>query len=390
MSAWFGLLALPFVIAVGRGTLALVRTRGLPAVAGTTRCPRVSVVVPACNEEAGLGRAVRALLAQDLPELRVVLIDDRSTDGTPGLVDVLAADARVLGLHVEELPSGWLGKVHALHLAVEHLSADVRDDDLWLFTDADVVLAPDALRRAVTLVEAERFDLLAVLPRFTSRGGGWLGVAGMLGAILSATAGPAVEDRQRPDGPFVGVGAFNLVRARTFLATPGFAWLRLEVVDDLGLGLMVRRAGGRLGLRLGADCVEVEWYPSLAAMMRGLEKNLFLGTVGGSVPLALVLVGWLTLVAAGAPLAAVLAGSGAPAAMGACAAVWLGWVLVAGRRLRLPTWAVALQPLAQVVVLVMIVRSTLVVLRDGGVTWRGTFYPLGELRAGKRFRVTAG
>ena len=79
------------------------------------RWPRLSVIVPACNEAAQLEPAVRTIMAQDYPELEIILVDDRSSDGTGALIDGLAReDARVRAIHIDKLPDGWLGKVHAL------------------------------------------------------------------------------------------------------------------------------------------------------------------------------------------------------------------------------------------------------------------------------------
>ena len=126
--------------------------------------PTLSVVVPARDEAHTIEPAVASLLAQDYPNLQVVLVDDRSTDETGTIIDRLAAkDSRVAAVHVRELPDGWLGKVHALQRGVERASGD-----FILFTDADIHFAPGVLRRAIAWSEAERLDHLAVLAEVTS------------------------------------------------------------------------------------------------------------------------------------------------------------------------------------------------------------------------------
>jgi cellulose synthase/poly-beta-1,6-N-acetylglucosamine synthase-like glycosyltransferase len=107
--------------------------------------PSVTVVVPCRDEARGLARAVTSLLAQDLPELQVVAVDDRSTDGTGEILARLAAaDPRLEVVSVAALPDGWLGKNHACHAGARRARGE------WLlFTDADVVHAPDAVRRAL-------------------------------------------------------------------------------------------------------------------------------------------------------------------------------------------------------------------------------------------------
>jgi len=197
--------------------------------------PRLSVVVAACNEAGTIDAAARTLLAQDYPDLEIVLADDRSTDATGAIIDRLAdEDDRVRAIHVTALPEGWLGKVHALDRGTAEATGA-----FLLFTDADVRFAPDALRRAVALCEQRGLDHLAGLPACWS--------AGLLvDMVVAAFLRPFVAMMRpwavpRPDSrAFLGVGAFNLVRRSALARTPGFAWLRMEVADDAGLGLMMK------------------------------------------------------------------------------------------------------------------------------------------------------
>ena len=141
--------------------------------------PSLSVVVPACNEAGSIAPALASLLGQDYPALQVVLVDDRSSDGTGEIMDRLAArDPRVVVDHVRELPAGWLGKVHALERGVAHATGT------WmLLTDADVRLAPGTLRRAIAWAGEQGYDHLAVFPHAVLRSF-WVGVC-----IVSAARG---------------------------------------------------------------------------------------------------------------------------------------------------------------------------------------------------------
>jgi glycosyltransferase involved in cell wall biosynthesis len=192
--------------------------------------PRLSVVIPACDEATSLESAVTTLLQQDYPDLEIILVDDRSTDGTAEIIERLAReDPRIRAVHVETLPQGWLGKVHALHCGVEQASGD------WLlFTDADVHFAAGTLRRAVAFVLHQQVDHLTLIPR-TIQKSFWLELAvNTFGLLFFITTRAASVNR--PDSKaFVGIGAFNLVNARRFHRTAGFEWLRLEPGDDVGL-----------------------------------------------------------------------------------------------------------------------------------------------------------
>src|SRR5215218_1760725 len=118
--------------------------------------PPLSIVVAARNEARGIEQAMRSLLSQDAPRLEVVAVDDRSDDATGAILDRFAeGEPRLRVVHVADLPPGWLGKNHALWLGAERAGGE-----LLLFTDADVVMAPDTLRRAAAMMAAGGIDHL--------------------------------------------------------------------------------------------------------------------------------------------------------------------------------------------------------------------------------------
>ncbi|MBN1910248.1 MAG: glycosyltransferase, partial [Pirellulales bacterium] len=237
-------------------------------VAPPATWPRVSIVVAAANEAESIEGAAQTLLAQDYPDFEVILVDDRSQDATGQIVDRLAADdARVRPVHITELPEDWLGKVHALDCGFKLAQGD------WvLFTDADVHLRPDTLRRAVAYGEANQLDHLALAPDFWSSH--WLldiMITTFLRGFLVAIRAWAVADPKSK--AFAGVGAFNLVRRGALEKTPGFEWLRLEVADDMGLGMMLKQSGARTALLAATGVVGLYWYSTLGEMARGTEKG---------------------------------------------------------------------------------------------------------------------
>ena len=343
--------------------------------------PTLSVVVPARDEALTIDPAVASLLAQDFPNLQVVLVDDRSTDATGTVIDRLAAkDSRVAAVHVRELPDGWLGKVHALQRGVERASGD-----FILFTDADIHFAPGVLRRAIAWSEAERLDHLAVLAEVTSPS---LWVAACVAASSRGLIGLARpwEATDPRSAKAIGTGAFNLVRRSAFERTPGFEWLRLEVADDIGLGLMMKRWGGRPGLLIGRGQVRHETYATLIDAVRGLEKNGFAQGARFSGGRGAALVG-LAVVGAFAPFAAFLP-VGLPwlPLLGAgTLAVFVTAARILTRAFGAPlTSVLASLPLGDLLMAYMIARATLLGVRRGGLVWRGTMYPTRLLRDGQR------
>lgn len=343
------------------------------------RWPSLTVVVAACDEEATLEPAMRSLLALDYPGVKVLAVNDRSTDGTGAILDRLAAEfPQLTVLHNTELPEGWLGKVHALHRA-----SGVVDTDFVLYTDADVHFGPGALRRAVAFAEREGLDHLGVMPRMWSE-------SFFLDAAVSAFASGYLTslniDALGRDGSdaYAGVGAFGLVRRSTFERGPGFEWLRMEVADDVGLGmLMVREAGGRSRLITSGGLVSVVWYPTVRALVRGLEKNGYF--VAGASVARVVVIGTIlpalaltTLIAPFWPVLWV---------QGLGIALWPTLALLATAyktKVDQPWWASFVSSPFAALLAFIVVRSSILTLRKGGIEWRGTFYRLEDLVAGKR------
>ena len=232
--------------------------------------PRLSVLVPACNEAEHIEAAVRSLLAQDYPDLELILINDRSSDQTSEIIDQLAQqDKRIKTIHIEKLPAGWLGKVHALYQGKQQATGD------WLLiTDADIYYAPGLLRKAVAYSIQKGIDHLALMPNVRLNSF-WLEVAISTFGLLFLLTTRATQVNKTESKAIIGVGAFNLVRRETFDKTPGFEWLRLEVVDDVGVGFMLHQAGGQTHFALADKDLSLTWYDSISAMFQGLEKNLF-------------------------------------------------------------------------------------------------------------------
>ena len=338
--------------------------------------PSVSVVIPACNEEDSLQAAMESLLASEGVDLQVILVDDRSTDGTSAIADNLAAgDGRLSVIHVEDLPSRWLGKVHAMHLGAERATGD-----FLLFADADVRYGPMCLARAVTWADMERADHLSLMPLVD--GGSLLAEAAMnvFGAGFMAIFRPSRVNRDVPDA-YIGVGAFNMVRREAFEATEGWPWLRLEVADDVGLGLLMRRHGARSRFALATDDLKIQWYSSVGEMKRGLAKNAFLAGAGGSVPLALLCAAMCCgpLVCLGVLLASPWAWYVGGASLLIMVGVGAGSVSVGSRAI-----PGALTPLVSPILGWFVLNSAWLCTRSKGITWRGTTYSLVELEEGRR------
>ncbi|HEX9841941.1 MAG TPA: glycosyltransferase [bacterium] len=349
-----------------------------PAAPAGRPWPLLSVIVPARNEAPHVERALRSLLAQDYPALEVVALDDRSDDDTGAILERLAAEApRLTVLHVERLPPGWLGKNHA-----NHLGAARARGELLLFTDADVVFEPGALRAAAAFLLRHGLGHLVAAPRLVAPGY-WERAFQATFALYFMLLLQPWALRRPGSRAYAGMGAFNLVRRADYERVGGHTRLALEVVDDLKLGLLLRRHGVPQALAGGRELLSVRWQAGFWASLRGLLKNAFAGAEFrwlyslGSVGLVLAL-GCL-------PLAGVLWAPGWPLRVLALAGMALPAVLlgVAARHSAGGTGLEGLvSPLTHLAFAGVMLLSALLATLRGGLTWRGTFYPLAALRQG--------
>jgi glycosyltransferase involved in cell wall biosynthesis len=339
-------------------------------------CPGISLIFAARDEEEKLPGALATLAALDYPQLEIIAVDDRSKDATGRILDEFAsAYPRCRAIHVAELPRGWLGKPHALQEAYHASSGQ------WLlFTDADVRFKPDALRRAVALAKQRSLDHLTLI--------GDVEMHGFWEKTLITFFGLAFHlstDAYRVSNPnsraYVGVGAFQLLRRSAYEVIGTHRRLAMEVVDDMKLGKLVKQSGFRSCVGIAQDFVVVRWHAGVRNVIRGVTKNFF-AAFGYNVAFATVAVGAMLLLNV-VPFIAVFAGHGwlrLFSAIAVAAALCMHGSVDVVNRVS-PLYALT-HPIGAMLFCYMIVRSVAVTLWQGGVTWRGTFYPLKELKRG--------
>ncbi len=389
------------------------RVGHLASKTGSSGAPLVTIVVPARNEEESVERCLRSLLALDYPNFKIIAVDDRSTDRTGEIMERVAEegrssrrpgsetratresrDTRLEVLHVRELPPGWLGKPHAMWKAVVSLQpavasrqssvvsqAEGSDWPEWfLFTDADVEFRADALRRAVAYAEAERADHLVVFPTFQLRGlGEKLMLAGFQFLFVFGHRPWKVSDPRADD--FVGVGAFNLIRRSAYEKVGGLPALRLEVIEDMKLGKLVKQHGLAQRNVFGPGLLWLRWSPGALGLSGVLTKNMFALMQfrwAKALGACALLLGLHLLPVAGALWAPGRARAPFLVALGCIALMHVGMAM----RTPAPWWTFFLYPVGTILMVATMIRSMLHVLRNGGVVWRGTRYDIGELRKG--------
>lgn len=338
--------------------------------------PRLSVIITARNEGPRIRECLASLRASTYPNLEILAIDDRSEDQTGDvMVELAAEDPRIQVLRVTELPEDWLGKNHAMWTGSRAATGD-----LLLFTDGDVIYTPEALKTAVSFVVANRLDHLTLGPRMLS--GSYLeeALVAFFGLLIT-TGTQSWLARWHTRHIYIGIGAFNLVSRTSYMAAGGHVPLRYEVADDMRLAQLLKRHGARADMLMAGNLLSVRWQDSAWSTITGLEKNGFAAAHFSIVRLLFGLSGAATLLYS--PLV-VLAASPGPSGRGFLAALicaHLGYAAAAATFGGRPWVAPMLLP-ASAAILFAFLRSMVITLRQGGICWRDTFYPLADLRNG--------
>lgn len=339
--------------------------------------PRVSIIVAARNEQRNIRVALQSLLDLDYPDYELIVVDDRSEDDTGCILDNLAAmHIRLKVIHVEVLPPGWLGKNHALWVGSRRATGE-----LLLFTDADIIMEPTVVTRAVAFLEQNRLDHLAATPsmRMPTAFLGMFGAAFIIFFSLFARPWKAKDPDSRCH---IGIGAFNLVSVEAYQRVGGHETIRLRPDDDIKLGKIINQAGLRQDVAYAPEFLVVEWYASLGEVIVGLEKNAF---SGADYNIPLVLAGALLHSLCSIwPFLAVFITDGVVQEI-YLATVALTLLVVADSarfHLSRPWYAIG-YPLMSALFVFILLRTMLLNLWQGGIRWRGTFYSLKELRGNR-------
>jgi glycosyltransferase involved in cell wall biosynthesis len=340
---------------------------------------RVSIIVPARNEEPTIELGLSLLLALDYDNYEVIVVDDRSTDRTGEIIERVSASPQAHGclraIHVKELPTGWLGKTHAMWAAGEQATGD------WLlFTDADVLFKPEVVRRALAYSESENADHVVVFPRILMKTPGERMMIAFFQTLFTFGHRPwRVADPDTKD--HMGVGAFNMVRRTTYDAIGTYRALRMEVLDDMKLGKVVKNARFRQRNVFGEDLISIRWAIGAMGVVNNLTKNFFA---------ILSFQWWRTLASAfGLLFLNLVPFAGAclthgwmrlpyDIALGAIFLIYLGMSFKSS----IPPYYFLLHPVSTLLFAYTLLRSMVLTLWNDGVTWRGTKYPLEELRKG--------
>jgi glycosyltransferase involved in cell wall biosynthesis len=368
---------------------------GFPSIADITRPewdrkpatpsgdPGVSIIVPARNEEEHIRETLVQLLALDYSSYEIIAVNDRSTDHTGQIMDDVAACSadtpvratRLKVIHIANLPAGWLGKTHAMWTAGQQASGD------WLlFTDADVLFKPDSVRRAVAYAEAEHADHVVLFPRMIMKRPGERMMIAFFQALFVFGHRPwKVADPKARD--HMGVGAFNLVRRSVYDAVGTYRALRMEVLDDMKLGKVVKNAGFAQRNVFGEDLISLRWAKGAFGIVNNLTKNFF-AVLSFQWPRTLACIVGLGFLNLGPFLGVWLAHGWArvpyAVALASLFAIYYGM----SARSAVPAYYFFLHPVSTSLFMYTLLLSMFHTLWNDGIVWRGTKYALEDLRKG--------
>jgi glycosyltransferase involved in cell wall biosynthesis len=341
--------------------------------------PKVSIIIPARDEQDAIESALRSVVQLDWPNYEVIAVDDRSADRTPQIMEQVArehdSERRLKIVHVDELPDGWLGKPHAMWTAAQQAAGDY-----LLFTDADIVFHPEALRRAMAYALHTDADHLVVFPTHVD----WsiskkIMLAGfnilfVFGHRPWKTADPKSRDH-------IGVGAFNLVKRTAYEKIGTFKALRMEIIEDMRLGKLIKEYGLSQRNVIGRDLLLLPWGSGAVHIINNLTKNFFAlmhFSVRRALGACFLLLFFNITPFLGFWLAPGLAKI--PFAISLLSIL----CLYIGMSINMPIWPqyFFLHPVSTGLLIYTMLRSMITTLRQKGVVWRGTHYSLDELRRG--------
>jgi chlorobactene glucosyltransferase len=236
---------------------------------------KISVVIPARNEEDDIEPALRSVLNQEGVELEVVVVNDHSTDRTGELVDdIMRSDSRVTVLHDPPLTPGWLGKCNAM----QHGAAGATGDYL-LFTDADIFHVPGCFATVLNEMQRNTYDFISLLPRCDNQSL-WenINIPIYFFGVAKLLATPGLED---PDSPHaVASGALMLIKSRVFRDIGGFQGVKGQMFDDVGLARLLKNKHYHIGYRFAPECLHVRLFKNNRDAFWGTTKNILTAVEG--------------------------------------------------------------------------------------------------------------
>lgn len=380
LSFWEVFACVNFAAWVGFWIRAMVMRQQMPsllraALPMSAELPRMSVIVPARNEEAKIHDALSTLLAQTYPNLEIIAINDRSTDRTGEILDALARHSpRLKVIHVQELPGGWLGKNYANQLGYERSTGEY-----LLFTDADIFFHPETIARTVGYALTTRVKHIVAYPKMLTESAMEEAFIALFGFLFTWKFSPSGARDPKNRKAYIGVGAFNFIERALYEKIGAHERLRACVDDDVKLGYWVKQAGEATHVARGSELLSVRWREGLWDSVRGIERSAFPGINFSWLWVGIGVVGTMFGLIAPCWLLFLESALARLCALGATAMIFLIYFTLRPNALG-ALRVTLLHPIASLLFLYALVSSAVKITLRGGVEWRGTFYPIAMLK----------
>lgn len=336
--------------------------------------PKVSVIIPACNEAATIEPALKSILEMDYANLEVITVNDRSVDRTGAVLEQMQKQYPSLQVYdISVLPEGWLGKNHALQYGAERAQGEY-----LLFTDADIIMEKSSLARAMHHMLENKMDHMSMFFKSIASGGllNALILDAGIGLMLLLKPWKAKDPNSKR---YMGVGAFNLVKSDVYRKIDGHRTIAMHPIDDVMLGNVIKHRGFSQDCLLGHNFIKAEWYVDVRDFINGLMKNTFAFC---NYNMANVLFGVLIVVVINIlPLFAIFFTSGITRGLfGAAVMVrilsFAGGFSYTGINPWYSVWALV----TPYVFIYITLKAAITTSINRGITWRGTYYSLDELK----------
>lgn len=336
--------------------------------------PKVSVIIPACNEAATIEPALKSILAMDYADLEVIVVNDRSVDRTGAILEQIQKQYPGLQIYdISELPEGWLGKNHALQYGAERARGEY-----LLFTDADIIMEKSSLARAMHHMLENKLDHMSMFFKNIAPGG-------LLNALILDTGGQLMlllkpwKAKDPKSKRYMGVGAFNLLKSDVYKAIAGHKTIAMHPIDDVMLGKVIKHSGFLQDCLLGHNFIQAEWYVTVREFINGLMKNTF---AFYNYKMANVLFGVLVVVIINIlPLLAFFFTSGITRCLfGAAVMVRILSFASGFSNTGINPWYSVWALVTSYIYIYIALKAAITTTINRGIVWRGTFYSLDELK----------
>lgn len=342
--------------------------------------PKVSIILPARNEEAFIGKCLKSLLEQDYENYEIIAINDSSNDSTGHIIEEHAAkNSKIIYVTADPKPEGWMGKNWACMQGYKKASGE-----LFLFTDSDTVHASNVISLAVAHLLSEKIDALTAIPRMLCLDFWTKITLPMISTFLHTRfSALRVNDPQKKTGYFFG--SFFIIKKSVYDKVGTHEGVKEEIIEDGALGKKVKESGYKIKMVRAENFIDAVWARDLSSLWHALKRLMVplyiqhnLAAIGIFVAVLFLLFMPFPILVYGSiflenstSFYGVLISASAAAFL-----IYLGAFIEAKIGLGLKLWNALFAPLGSFVVVLGFLSGIITANSSSSVSWRGRRYSL--------------